>query len=52
MLMPEAPMNEEDLSLGREDNIWATWEVSSMQTITIAEGINEFPDHHLWLCVG
>jgi len=51
MPMPKAAMDKNDLSFTWENQVWATWQISPVETVTVPHGVNHAPHCHLGACI-
>jgi hypothetical protein len=51
VLVPEAPVNKDDLATAWEGHIWPTWRGFPLETKTVTELVEKAPDNAFWLSV-
>lgn len=51
MAVPEATMHEDNLAMPCEDEVWCAWEVSVVQSKSIAESMRNAANQQFWLSV-
>jgi hypothetical protein len=52
VLVPEAPVNEDNLVPGAKDKVRIARQVPSVNAVTIAHSMNQAANDHLWFRVG
>jgi hypothetical protein len=51
MRVPEAPVHKDRRSILRQNNIRLSWQIFSMEPVSVAQGVKDRPDAHFRLCV-
>jgi len=46
--MPEAPVNKNDLSTSREDEVRFSGKVGNVSPKSVSAGMSDFPHHDFW----